>query len=123
MRRQLAVFLSGDAARVVQDLRMVWHSRQADRIGPHITLVHELDESANVRRELEDVAAWRARPLDALYPIAYFDAIMVKVTEGRSVKTRACYLAVGVSLEGEREILGLWWQETEGREVLAGRAQ
>jgi len=73
--------------------------------------------------ELEDVAAWRARPLDALYPIAYFDAIMVKVTEGRSVKTRACYLAVGVSLEGEREILGLWWQETEGREVLAGRAQ
>ena len=35
---------------------MVWHSRQADRIGPHITLVHELDESANVRRELEDVA-------------------------------------------------------------------
>jgi len=63
---------------------------------------------------LEDIAAWRARPLDALYPIVYFDAIMVKVTEDRSVKTRACYLAVGVSLEGEREILGLWWQETEG---------
>ena len=39
---------------------------------------------------------------------------MVKVTEDRSVKTRACYLAVGVTLEGERELLGLWWQETEG---------
>jgi putative transposase len=63
---------------------------------------------------LEDIAAWRTRPLDRLYPIVYFDAIMVKVTEDRSVKTRACYLAVGVSLEGEREILGLWWQETEG---------
>ena len=63
---------------------------------------------------LEDIAAWRARPLDRLYPIVYFDALMVKLTEDRSVKTRACYLAVGVTLDGEREILGLWWQETEG---------
>ena len=63
---------------------------------------------------LEDIAAWRARPLDTLYPIVYLDAIMVKVTEDRSVKTRACYLAVGVNLDGERELLGLWWQETEG---------
>lgn len=63
---------------------------------------------------LEDIAAWRTRPLEELYPIVYFDALMIKVTEDRSVKTRACYLAVGVTLEGEREILGLWWQETEG---------
>ena len=63
---------------------------------------------------LEDIAGWRSRPLESLYPIVYFDAIMVKMTEDRSVRTRACYLAVGVSLEGEREILGLWWQDTEG---------
>jgi putative transposase len=63
---------------------------------------------------LQDIAAWRSRPLEPLYPIVYFDAIMVKMTEDRSVKTRACYLAVGVTLEGEREILGLWWQDTEG---------
>ena len=63
---------------------------------------------------LEDIAAWRSRPLETLYPIVYFDALMVKMTEDRSVKTRACYLAVGVTLEGEREILGLWWQDTEG---------
>jgi transposase-like protein len=63
---------------------------------------------------LEDVAAWRVRPLDAVYPIVYFDAIMVKVREDRSVKTRACYLAMGVTLEGDREVLGLWWRETEG---------
>jgi putative transposase len=63
---------------------------------------------------LEDSAAWRSRPLETLYPIVYFDALMVKMTEDRSVKTRACYLAVGVTLEGEREILGLWWQDTEG---------
>ena len=65
-------------------------------------------------RVLEDIAAWRVRPLEALYPIVYFDALMVKMTEDRSVKTRACYLAVGVTLEGEREILGLWWQDKEG---------
>ncbi len=63
---------------------------------------------------LEDIAQWRARPLDAIYPIVYFDALMVKVTEDRSVKNRACYLAVGVNMDGQREILGLWWQETEG---------
>jgi len=65
-------------------------------------------------RVLEDIAAWRVRPLEALYLIVYFDALMVKMTEDRSVKTRACYLAVGLTLEGERELLGLWWQDKEG---------
>jgi putative transposase len=63
---------------------------------------------------LEDAAAWRTRPLDAVYPIVYFDALIVKVREDRSVRSRACYLAVGVSVEGERDVLGIWWQETEG---------
>jgi putative transposase len=63
---------------------------------------------------LEDVAAWRTRPLEAVYPIAYFDCLMVKVREDRSVKNRACYLAIGVTVEGDREVLGIWWQETEG---------
>src|SRR4051795_2468189 len=63
---------------------------------------------------LEDVAAWRTRPLDAVYAIAYFDCLMVKVREDRSVRTRACYLAIGVTVEGDREVLGIWWQETEG---------
>src|SRR3954468_6604664 len=63
---------------------------------------------------LEDVAAWRTRPLDAVYPIVYFDCLMVWVREDRSVRTRACYLAIGVSCEGDREVLGIWWQETEG---------
>jgi putative transposase len=63
---------------------------------------------------LADVEAWRTRPLERVYPIVYLDALMVKVREDRSVRTRACYLAIGVSVEGEREVLGLWWQETEG---------
>jgi putative transposase len=63
---------------------------------------------------LEDIAAWRSRPLERVYPIVYFDALHVKVTEDRSVRTRACYLAVGVSVDGDREALGIWWQDTEG---------
>jgi putative transposase len=63
---------------------------------------------------LEDVQAWRTRPLEAVYPIVYFDAMMVKVREDRSVRSRACYLAVGVTVEGDREALGIWWQESEG---------
>jgi putative transposase len=63
---------------------------------------------------LEDVEAWRSRPLDAVYPIVYFDALRVKVREDRSVRNLACYLALGVTVDGEREVLGIWWQESEG---------
>jgi putative transposase len=63
---------------------------------------------------LEDIAAWRSRPLERVYPIVYFDALHVKVTEDRSVRTRACYLAVGVTVDGDREALGIWWQDSEG---------
>jgi hypothetical protein len=63
---------------------------------------------------IADVEAWPTRPLEAVYPIVYFDALQVKIREDRSVRSRACYLAIGVSVEGEREVLGIWWQETEG---------
>jgi putative transposase len=63
---------------------------------------------------MEDVQAWRTRPLEQVYPIVYFDALRVKVREDRSVRNLACYLALGVTVDGEREVLGIWWQETEG---------
>jgi len=63
---------------------------------------------------LEDVQAWRTRPLDRVYPIVYFDAMFVRVREDRSVKNLAAYLAMGVTVDGEREVLGIWWQESEG---------
>jgi transposase-like protein len=63
---------------------------------------------------LEDVKAWQARPLERVYPIVYFDAMRVKVRKDRSVANRACYLALGVTCEGDREPLGIWWQDTEG---------
>jgi putative transposase len=63
---------------------------------------------------LEDVAAWRSRPLEAVHPIVYFGALMIKVREDRSVRPRACYLAMGVTCDGDREVLGIWWQDAEG---------
>lgn len=63
---------------------------------------------------LDEVKAWQNRPLDAVYPILYLDAIHLKVrTEGR-VTTRAVYLALGVNLSGHKELLGLWLGEAEG---------
>jgi len=62
----------------------------------------------------DEVRAWQSRPLSALYPIVYFDALYVKSREEGPVKTKAVYLALGVNLEGEKELLGLWMNETEG---------
>lgn len=63
---------------------------------------------------LDDVQAWKTRPLEPVYAIVYFDAMVVKVREDRSVKNLSAYLAIGVTVDGEREVLGIWWQETEG---------
>jgi len=63
---------------------------------------------------LEDVREWQARPLEDVYPILFLDALIVKVRDGGAVRNRACYVAVGVNLEGERDVLGLWFQASEG---------
>ena len=62
----------------------------------------------------EDVKVWQARPLDPLYPILYLDCIHVKVRDAGAVRTKAVYLAVGVNMEGHKEVLGLWIAQTEG---------
>lgn len=63
---------------------------------------------------LEDAKSWQNRPLERLYPIVYLDAMVVKIREGHAVRNHACYVAIGVNLEGERDVLGLWFQRTEG---------
>ena len=63
---------------------------------------------------LEDAKAWQNRPLERVYPIVYLDALIVKIRDGRTVRNQACYVALGVNLDGERDVLGLWFQQTEG---------
>ncbi|MGD8763889.1 MAG: IS256 family transposase [Desulfobacteraceae bacterium] len=63
---------------------------------------------------MDDVRAWKSRPLSTVYPILYFDALFVKSRQEGPVKSKAVYLALGINLEGEKELLGLWIAETEG---------
>jgi putative transposase len=63
---------------------------------------------------MDDVREWQQRPLDDVYPVVFLDALVLKIREGGTVQRRACYLALGVTVEGERDVLGMWFQETEG---------
>src|SRR5258708_4506946 len=63
---------------------------------------------------LDEVKTWQNRQLDAVYPIMYLDAIQFKVRDNGHVKNKAIYLAIGVTIEGLKEVLGLWIAQTEG---------
>jgi putative transposase len=63
---------------------------------------------------MEDARAWQTRPLDDVYPVVFLDALVLKIRDGGSVIRKACYLALGINLDGDREVLGLWFQDTEG---------
>jgi putative transposase len=63
---------------------------------------------------LEEVTAWQQRPLLALYPVIFFDALRVKIRDEGTVKSKAVYLALGVAPDGTKEVLGLWLEQTEG---------
>jgi putative transposase len=63
---------------------------------------------------MEDVRAWQQRPLEDVYPVVFLDCLVLKIREGATVQRRACYLALGVTVDGDRDVLGMWFQETEG---------
>ena len=63
---------------------------------------------------IEQVVEWQSRPLDAIYPIVYLDCIVVKIRQDKKVINKAVYLALGVNMEGHKELLGLWLSENEG---------
>ena len=63
---------------------------------------------------IEQVVEWQSRPLDAVYPIVYLDCIVVKIRQDKKVINKAVYLALGVNMEGHKELLGLWLSENEG---------
>ena len=63
---------------------------------------------------LADVIEWQSRPLDDIYPIVYLDCIVVKIRQDKRVINKAIYLALGVNMDGHKELLGLWMSENEG---------
>jgi putative transposase len=79
----------------------------------HLAEIYDVDVSPELVSKITDAVlpelrAWQQRPLDAMYPIVYLDAIVVKVREDHVVVNRPVYIAVGVDLDGRKHVLGLW---------------
>jgi transposase-like protein len=73
------------------------------------TLVSKVTEAV-----IDQMTEWQSRPLDPLYPIVYLDCIVVKVRQNKQVIKKSIYIALGIDLEGHKQLLGLWIAETEG---------
>ena len=70
---------------------------------------------SNVTNEvIDEVKTWQSRPLDKIYPIVYLDALVIKVNEDKRVINKAFYLVLGVTLDGQKELLGIWISQNEG---------
>ncbi len=63
---------------------------------------------------MDDVREWQSRPLEDVYPVLFLDCMMVKIRDGGTMQRRACYLALAIRMDGERDVLGMWFQESEG---------
>lgn len=85
----------------------------------HLTELYGLEVSPELISTITDevlaeAADWQGRPLDAMYPIVYFDALRLKIRDEGTVKNKAVYLALGVDAAGHKDVLGLWIEQTEG---------
>src|SRR6266851_7615177 len=85
----------------------------------HLEEIYKVEVSpqliSNVTEEvMEEVKIWQNRPLDAVYPIVYLDALVVKIREAGHVRNKAIYVAIGVNIQGNKEVLGLWVGQAEG---------
>jgi putative transposase len=88
-------------------------------IGHHLQRVYgtELshDTISKITDEvLDEVKAWQTRPLDAVYPVIFIDALVVKVRDQNVVRNKACHVVIGVDTDGVKRVLGLWVQQQEG---------
>jgi transposase-like protein len=72
------------------------------------TLISKVTEAV-----IEQVHEWQSRPLDSVYPIVYLDGLVVKIRQDKQVMNKTIYLALGINMDGEKELLGLWLSQTE----------
>lgn len=100
----LALYAGGMTTRDIQR-----HLRELYGVEVSEGLVSEVTGSIQ-----DDVRAWQSRPLEELYVVVYLDAMRVAIRDQQVVRKKAVYVAVGVTLEGERDVLGLWIEKTEG---------
>jgi putative transposase len=85
----------------------------------HVAEIYDVEVSPDLISKITDavhaeVVEWQLRPLDQVYPVIFLDALVCKVRDGGSVKNKAAHLAVGVDVDGRKEVLGIWIETTEG---------
>jgi len=100
----LALYAGGMTTREIQR-----HLRELYGVDVSDGLISEVTASIQ-----DDVRAWQSRPLEELYVAVYLDAMQVAIRDQQVVRKKAVYVAIGVTLEGERDCLGLWIEKTEG---------
>lgn len=100
----LWMYAHGFSTRDIQAQLLEWYGVE---VSP--TLISNVTEAV-----MEEVRQWQNRPLEELYPILYMDCLVVKVKENQRLLNKAVYLALGVTLEGKKELLGMWISENEG---------
>jgi putative transposase len=95
------------------------------QIQQHLEEIYQVEVSPSLISSVTDavideVRAWQTRPLEAVYPILYLDCLMVKIRDGAHILNKAVYLAIGINLQGVKEVLGLWIAQTEGAKFWLG---
>lgn len=96
-------------ARGMSTREIVGHLRELYGIDVSPDLISAVTDAV-----LEEIATWQARPLEAVYPIVFFDALRVKIRDEGLVRNKAVHVALGVRADGTKEILGLWLEQNEG---------
>jgi putative transposase len=103
----LSMYARGMSTRDIQG-----HLEEIYAVEVSPSLISEVTEAV-----MEEVRAWQSRPLDPVYPVVYLDALIVKMRQEGRVENRAVFVALGVNLEGHKEVLGLWTSATEGAKL------
>ena len=105
-------------------LSMYSHGMSVRDIQFHLKDIYGVDVSPDLissvtEKVMEDIKVWQTRPLARLYPIVYLDAVRIKVRDNGHIVNKAVYLALGVGLDGQKDVLGMWIAETEGAKFWA----
>jgi putative transposase len=100
----LSLYARGMTTREIQG-----HLQEVYGVEVSPSLISEVTDAV-----LDEVRAWQMRPLEPLYPILFLDALMVKMRHEGQVENRAVYVAIGLDLEGRKDVLGLWTSANEG---------
>jgi putative transposase len=106
----LSMYARGMTTREIQG-----HLEEMYGVGVSPTLISDVTDGV-----MEEVKAWQSRPLESVYAIVYLDALYVKMRHEGRVENRAVYVAIGIGLEGLKDVLGLWTSSNEGAKFWLG---